>query len=1143
MKIHRRYLLPIAIAATGFLALTAPRVKAAAYASSVTNNAGTIQFYLNESGSTILVTYEDNSVNSTFDGVSSTATNLPSGFYSFSMGTHSSYAIAVTKFGLGSAGLASNVIQNTNLFSGVPGLFVAGNERGVAVNANPASPYFGRIYLARCVAGLLWDFNPDGSFVAGSQGAAGTNCGVAWATASSTTCGPYRMSVGPDDSLWVSDLSSAASTIWQMSPDLSRTNMVLGNPGWINGYNARVHSSEESRPLFLPNPVTGTNLLVIDGDFGDINAGSINNVNGQGNLETNANAILVYSNITYASFPLQTGPSLVGPSVSFTNLSGTYIAPIYAGFDTWGGYLYGSQYRSGVTKGDPALVQVYSLTNYTMAWSSRYNGGANDYFFTAAAGGSSGAPIDVAVSPDGKYLATIGIDNHLTICSMTNGIPDVSTIKTVVPTSFAANGRGLCWDAADNIYTISSGTAQLQEWTLGLSTTITTAGNLSGATNFSSTPLIPNVSVYATNNSVISQNNTHGNPTTGYFTIVRSGGNTGAPLTVTIGYSGTATNGTYTAGSAAGSVVFAAGQTVTNISITPVTDNQPRPTTYLMATVSPIDGTYTIVASTATISIMNTAMPFMIGATGATSMYNAFSNDYVSMTITRWGDTNTTETVNTFTTAGTATAGTDYTTPAPVTFNPGDLTQIVYLHPLNGGQVPNHNPNLTYSGNKTITLGIANGSGYNGAPATSSFTVVDSAYPPATVLFTDPLTNSDDATNWLVAAANGNLDNVNPVVDPEFGCNLYNTPLYPVPTPPNGATNALKVTVNKPIDSLGDYQADPMTAVNLYLTNNAFTGNYAVRFNMNILQGNSTTLEFDITEDEGIYDAEEGPMFGVNMSGTQTNWFAVDGFALGDSQKTFGADGVWYFVSDNGGTYVDQGNATAASPIGIDGDYVEFTGLGSLPNTGWTNIAFVEKGSFATQFKTNVFPCYASTVVPPYDSGWVEGGPGLPASGPPSLGFNPNAWSDVEIKQMNGVVSLFIDKTRIFAYTNIDVHTSLSTNGMLMLGYEDPHDGNETPDTAVYYSNLRVVQLTAPAIASASFDNVNNKLVFNFTSNDGDLTASSFTVVGATTVNGTYSAVSGATVTQVSSNGAEVFQASVPITASKPMEFCRIVQK
>jgi hypothetical protein len=382
-----------------------------------------------------------------------------------------------------------------------------------------------------------------------------------------------------------------------------------------------------------------------------------------------------------------------------------------------------------------------------------------------------------------------------------------------------------------------------------------------------------------------------------------------------------------------------------------------------------------------------------------------------------------------------------------------------------------------------------------------------------------------DATNWGISEANGNLDNQSPNVNVQFGANLYNTPVYPIPAPPNGATNALMMTVNKG-GTPGDVNDNPMTAVNAYLTNFVFSGNFAVRFNMNVIQGDSTSLEFapsGFPYDGDPYDAEEGPVYGIDCSGMATNWWAGSPFTLQNSQTNFISDGVWYFASDNGGDYLDT-----------LGPYAEFTGLGSLPNTGWTNLAVTASSTVATQFKTNVFTSYASINVPPYQSGWTEGGPGIAANGPPALvGANPNSWSDVEIEQMNGVVTMSIDKTPIFVYTN---NTSF-TNGMLMLGYEDPYDGNESPDTAVYFSNLRVVALTPPLISGSVYGSATGKYTFEFTTPDDTVTTSSFNVVGATAINGPYSAVSGATITQLS-NGA--FEASVPISGA--IHFYRVQQ-
>src|SRR5215472_16107072 len=66
----------------------------------VTNGTTTnVSFYLNEAGGNVTVTYEDGTTNSTFDGVSSGATNLPAGQQSFLLNGHSGYSISVFKIG------------------------------------------------------------------------------------------------------------------------------------------------------------------------------------------------------------------------------------------------------------------------------------------------------------------------------------------------------------------------------------------------------------------------------------------------------------------------------------------------------------------------------------------------------------------------------------------------------------------------------------------------------------------------------------------------------------------------------------------------------------------------------------------------------------------------------------------------------------------------------------------------------------------------------------------------------------------------------------------------------------------------------------------------------------------------------------
>lgn len=1034
--------------------LTPTHSKATAFASCITNSSGVITFRLNESGGNVLVTYEDGSTNSGYDGITA-GTNLAIGAYSFSLAGHSSYTIAVTKVGTGSPSLITNA-------------FVLGNLRGIDVNKNPTSPYFGRVYFTRSSPGLIYALNSDSSFVSSNS------AGVTWV--SGNTSSPFRLAVAPDDYLMVGDYSSAGAAVWRIPPDLSTNQLFLGPLGDSAGTAAGVHGEVYSRPVITGSLANGASasLYYVDADF----------------PSSQVNSLLIYNGITTNALPWQTAP-IVGPEIG---LNIAALNNVYPGL-TQGpnGYIYASELRNNYAIPN---VYVYDSTGTNLLWNS-LAGPANtgpDYFVTAMTGGTSNGPVDSAVSPDGKYFATVAGDNHFTICSLTNGIPDVSTIYTVVPTSASTATsslfREICWDAAGNLYFMTTSTAIVQEWTLGNTATAITTGNAGGTTGFQVT--YPSIVVgLSTTNAIISQANSYGTPTSSSFTIARTGDSSGG-LVVNYTLSGTAAKGTYTITST-NSITLAPGQTSTNIAISAVTDGVARATTSVSLTLAQSPN-YTVAApKTVTINILNTAPDQLTLATNVPSMYNAFSNDYASVTITRLGDTNAAAfTINNFTVSGTAVEGVDYTQPTPVTFSPGDTVHTSYIYPLINGQLPTHNN--AYVGNKTVILSVGSGTGYTPATNTAVLTIIDSATPPAAVLFADPLTSASDATNWNVTAADGNMPAVPPDYTANFGYDLQNGDQYaPIPFPPSGASTALRVTVTKTSPS----STAPSTGVNLYLTNVVFSGDYAVRFNMNITEGSG-----------GIASSStEGPLFGINHNGTETNWWTGSGLTAGATVTTWASDGVWFWTSADGDA--------------SEGDYIGFTGNGGiLPNTGWQYIAQLYQATFANAFKTNVFTS--------------DNGPGLVANGSPYNYANVSSWSDVEIKQLKNLVTLSIDKTLIYVYTN----TTIFTNGVLMLGYNDPFNGSAGSDAAVYFSNLRVVKIGAPVITQTAVNNANDTVIINFTSVDGDVTAASFGLQSSPTVNGPYSAVSGATITQL---GTEAFQAVV--TENGPVRFYRITQQ
>lgn len=111
--------------------------------------------------------------------------------------------------------------------------------RGMAVNKNPASPYYGRVYISnsqnlptadgRAMGDGMYMLNADlsDSGIAGGSGAhAG---GVDWAPGGSVS--PFRLEVGPDDSVYVTDWSDGHSGLWQADPNLGAAIEVLDSIG------------------------------------------------------------------------------------------------------------------------------------------------------------------------------------------------------------------------------------------------------------------------------------------------------------------------------------------------------------------------------------------------------------------------------------------------------------------------------------------------------------------------------------------------------------------------------------------------------------------------------------------------------------------------------------------------------------------------------------------------------------------------------------------------------------------------------------------------------------------------------------------------------------------------------------------------
>ena len=1112
------------------LALSSQVVRATPFASCITNVGNTITFYLNESGGNVTITYDGGGpgkTNANYNGVTS-GMNLAAGPYTFDLTGHTTYSISVYKVGSGTASTITSISR--------------GSGRGVAANTRGASPYFGYVYSVISGSGTVMQhpYGGDTTTLNGAGLKPPISGGISWGSGASSE---YFVSVAPDDSVLVSDFYGAGGTwpystgveggVIRVDPTFTTAQLLLNGLTGLSSPAApgENHGVAESRAILSDVLANNPTLYVIDGS-----------------AFSPWNQIVVYSNLTSASLPWANQPDVISPPTGPAGAQGSGAAGVLRAGLALGtnGYLYVSQDRANLSNPNfqvwnakalnsanaSALATAMATTDATrwpstpiiatnLLWSSYWfatNGATittNDYTVTGtpALPEPGYGPSELALSPDNRYIALVHDDNHITIFTLTNGIPDLASeylIKGLLGQS--TFGRGICWDAAGNLWLASSAYSVVLQVSVGRTATAITSGNASGPTGFQVVSPTE-VDVTQLNPSVpfASQANSYGNHTSVTNVITRIG-NVASPLRVFFTFGGTAAAGTYTT-SATNSILLVAGQTSSNIVITAVNGSVALPTTTVVLTIgADPSGQYIAGFQNAvTDYIVNTATPQLVVGAAAGTMYKAFSNDFTSVTITRWGDTNTAFTTTGFTYGGSAGIADYAKLSSTVTFNKGDVTKTVNIaKPLIGGLPPVDSTSITYTGNKTIVVAPTAGSGYVSYSSnnTATLTILDSAYPAATVLWLDPLTaplggvngNDDGSGQWNITPVDSDDGVVSPDYNADFGLDLTTGGSWGaagmVPLPPSGATTVLRVTANK------IHGGVDTVAVNLYPTNVTFSGDYAVRFNMFMNQG-------------GGFSSAEGPFFGINHSGTLTNWWFSAGTINGGP---WAADGVFYWL--------DNWAAGPNSPA----DYQEFTG--SSTNAGWVRLAEDSYASYLNVYKTALYTSCNSS------SNLVGG---LPANNVYVIPTPIGQWADVEIKQVQNVVTMSINHTPIFSYANTNsAYTTVSTSGCLMLGYETPGpSGANSTEAAAYFSNLQVVrigQTTITILPNTATSGGN--ITIQFTSSNGADTTSSFVLQSSATVNGTYTDVSpAATFTQ---NGS-VFQTVYP--QNGPARFYRIRHK
>ena len=978
--------LVLALAATVLSSSVAP---ATPFATCLTNNAGTVSFRLNEAADTVKVIWAGGA----------SVTNLGA----------KAKGLTVTNLGVVTSPFQVQVIKTGNNTIATNNQVAFNSPRAVAVNYNPKSPNFGRTFVGNTASGTkgqgVYVYQSDFTDIFGAARTAGINFPLGGASS------PWRITVGEDDDrLYLSDWSDANGNLYTTDQDLNpasaqyalaqlgpcldgTTNSAAdtGNPPGL-GNN---HGSVAAVAVFGTSADGNLTILTCDEDLQDDRTST---------SPTQMNSVWRYD-LGSGSFPF-TGylgdPApltnrLLTPNIQFvSNVEGLSHGP-----GGTNGYLYFSQSRSaGNEPGVYVITNIYTASQY--AWNNANVW--NSYTASRALGNSVDLlnnAVSCTVSRDGRWLASVNTANNvINVVRLTNGIPDLSRRTTFTGFATTASGRDIAFDAADNLIYASSGLGFVYNISLGLSATNTT-----GSDGTFNSFVLPVVAVTATTNVA------HRTDIAGNFTFWRDG-DLSAPLKAFYTVTGTANNGVnYTL--IASNITFAAGAASTNLTITALeSTTNALPVQSVIITLTATPTSYNLLeARTATVWIADNKTPLITWARNFINMYERESTDFTRFTVTRTGETNVAVTVP-ISYGGTGVNGLDFNGPTSVTLNAGVISQVVEWFPypnnaVEGNLVPM--PNLDSDIVNVPPLYNVAGGGTN-----QVFTIIDSDLAPETVLWSDDFSGYFGlGTNVVPSQWTYLFGSTNNAADYSFqfghDYSVENLPLAPY----GSSYLSLKATVNK-------FDAIPTAAALNFFPTNQFSGTYALRFSM--LQVLSTV------------NNTEHALFGIDHSGTLTNWNRNGGFI---NPYATNQDGIWFSIS---------------SSINSGWDYCMWTPAATASATSAT-ILTNRTGNPATGLN-QVFKNYS-----------LANGP-YATAGAPGCAYNGGKnWVDVEVDNTPNLVTLRMNNQIILQQTNATAFQA----GKVMLGYNDMFDSigeatNSAGGGSVYFANARVVSISAPAI-------------------------------------------------------------------------------
>ena len=873
------------------------------YACDVTNNAGIVSFRLNENADSVKVISSGGAVTNDLGvGIKGlTVTNLAIGGGGIKVVVLRSVSPGYTQTSIDS--FQDNGVY-VNKFE---------QPRGVVVDKNPASPSFGRIFVAngrgqantgspvRTVYQGIYLINSDDT-VALDTGTFPRTAGLAFTAGS--TASPLRLSIGKNDNrLYICDLSDPSGGLWVTDLDVN-TNATA-----INVFDT-----------------------IGDLDFGAVNHGSIyaavvEGTLGGANLKIFTMDEDLTPNMSAWRYDVNGGPlpSTVTPVNLGAVMINTAIDLVKGGESN---FLYASQNRSAGA--EPAIYVVtpdgVAITNSLDA-SRAYLGVTNaaDLLRNTTA---------LDISPDGKMLALLRGSSFgsVLLVPLTNGVFNFAATNSFPVGSSSDNNRDIAFDAAGNLYVVNTANEWFRIFSKGGATVATTGSD--GTFDIDIPPLLISASAS------IATANEQG-PVNGQFTLTRSGDLSKA-LTVSYTLGGTADAGIdYIA--PPGSVTFLPGATSTNIPVSIINDNTPELTETITLNINGSPD-YGVVGGPATISILDNETPevSMFLTQTETRLLEGFSASKIGVQVVRRGLLTPSLTVNMGYSGGAA-PGIRINAPATVALTPGLASYSFDITPIN---------DEVYQNTRSETISVAAGPGYTvGSTNSAAITMIDDDYPPGQILFADNFT-TNSGNLWLTNSVDDWSDSA---VDFAYDYSQ----LYIPPAPGTTGTSGLRFRLN-------ELAGAPQNAVSISPAALNLTGDYHMKFSMWInyngpmLDGGSGST-MHLTAGVGTMPDHANLATSGSSDGI---WFGVDG----DGGSTFAAGDVDAYIAtalqdDASGVYAETNTnprstvnpyysiwGGVAAPAAQLANYPNQTGISQPGNMGvsWHTVVITKKGNTVT---------------------------------------------------------------------------------------------------------------------------------------------------------------------------------------------------